>query len=142
MLIWTPDFCPPGPPCRLEIERDWSAVRQFLTICAHHKSLGLTGQQIFRALLQSTRLKERARWEIKLSLGLNKQHPGVPYRVNPDGSFTILTDRASLAWRLDDGSAGPLPRVSDADRTAARTVALAAIASIERPLGTSTLTVL
>ena len=141
-MFWTPDFCPRGS-CRIEVARDFSLVA-LVRLCPHHQSLkdsGLTDQQVFRAIVQSSRLKERARWEVKLSLGLDKEHPGVPYRVNADGSFTIPTDRASLAWMLPDGSVGPLPTISTADRNVARTNALAAVLLVERPAGTSTLTV-
>lgn len=92
--------------------------------------------------MQSTRLKERARWAIKVSLALDKEHPGVPYRVKAGGDFEILTDRASLAWRKDDGSAGALPSISTLDRERARIAALDATATIERSVGTSTFTVL
>jgi len=144
MLTWTPDFCPSNPPCRLEIERDWSAVKSVLRYCAHHQSLrdgGLDDQQLFNAILQSSRVKETARWQIKLELGLDKEYPGVPYRVNPDGSFTIPTDRASLAWSLQDGSPGPLPSINTADRVRARAAANNAVAAVSRPNGTSTVTV-
>ena len=140
-MFWTPDFCPRGS-CRIEITQNWILIG-IVRYCPHHQSLrdgGLTDQQVFRAIVQSSRLKERARWEIKLSLGLDKQHPGVPYRVNPDGSFTVLTDRASLAWMKDD-LVGPLPTISPADRTRARTAAVNAIANLERPLGVSAVTV-
>ena len=143
MLIWTPDFCPSGS-CRLEIERDWSAVKSVLRYCTHHQSLrdgGLDDQQVFNAILQSSRVKETARWQIKLELGLDKEHPGVPYRINPDGSFTIPTDRASLAWSLQDGSPGPLPVINAADRARARAAANSAVLGVSRPSGTSTVTV-
>jgi len=141
-LIWTPGLCPGRFPCRLAVEQDCSAVKQFLHMCPHHASLGLTDQQVFRALFQSMILRERARWEAKLALALDKEHPGVPHRVNADGSLDIFTDRASLAWKNNDGSTGALPAISTADRDRARVAALAAIAAIERPSGTSTLTVL
>jgi len=102
---------------------------------------GLDDQQLFNAILQSSRVKETARWQIKLELGLDKEYPGVPYRVNPDGSFTIPTDRASLAWSLQDGSPGPLPSINTADRVRARAAANNAVAAVSRPSGTSAVTV-
>jgi len=126
MLTWTPDFCPPNGNCVLEIERDWSAVKSVISYCPHHQALkdsGLTDQQVFQAILQSSRMKERARWEAKLELGLDKEHPGVPYRVNPDGSFTILTGAKGVAL------------------TRMKTRIEAQLATVDRPTGTSTVTV-
>lgn len=143
MLTWFPDFCPSGS-CALEIERDWSGVKQFIRVCPHHQGLrdgGLNDQQAFAAILQSSRVKETARWATKVELGLNKEHPGVPYRVNADGSFTVPTDRASLAWTAPDGSIGPLPNINNADRVRARTAANNAVLLVSRPAGTSQVTV-
>ena len=139
-LTWYPDFCV-GQPCAIEIERDWSAPRRFVRRCAHHQSLGLPDQALFDAILQSSRVKEAARWAVKVELGLNKEHPGVRYRTNADGSFTVLTDAASLAWTREDGTAGPLPTIRNQDRTRARTAALNAALTVSRPAGTSTVTV-
>ena len=141
-MFWTPDFCPSGS-CRIEVAQDFTLIG-IVRCCPHHQALrdsGLTDQQVFRAVLQSSRLKERARWEVKLVLGLDKEHPGVPYRVNQDGSFTVLTDRASLAWIAPDRSVGALPTITTQDRIKARTDAINAIASLERPPGVSAVTV-
>ena len=139
-LTWYPDFCPSGQ-CQIEIERDWSAPRRFVRRCAHHQSLGLADQPLFDAILQSSRVKEAARWTVKVELGLDKEHPGVRYRTNADGSFTVLTDAASLAWVREDGTAGPLPTIRNQDRTRARTAATTAASTVSRPTGTSTVTV-
>ena len=147
MLTWMPDFCPSGN-CRIELDKtggsvDWTRPKSFVTLCPHHRGLkdsGLSDQQGFDAILQSSRVKEVARWAVKLELGLDKEHPGVPYRINADGSFTVLTDSASLAWEKD-GQPGPLPMIRGIDRNRARTAALSAISATSRPIGTSTVTV-
>jgi len=147
MLTWMPDFCPSGN-CRIELDKsagsvDWNRPKSFIILCPHHQGLkdsGLTDQQVFDAVVQSSRVKEAARWAVKLELGLDKEHPGVPYRINVDGSFTVLTDPASLVWEKD-GQPGPLPAIRGVDRNRARTAALAAVSATSRPIGTSTVTV-
>ena len=147
MLTWMPDFCLSGN-CRIELDKavgkvDWTRPKSFVTLCPHHRGLkdsGLTDQQVFDAILQSSRVKEAARWAVKVELGLDKEHPGVPYRINADGSFTVLTDSASLAWEKD-GQPGPLPTIRGVDRNRARTAALSAVSATSRPIGTSTVTV-
>lgn len=130
ILTWHPDFCPNGEHCSLEIEPDWSAVRR-MVLCAHHQNLkttlGLTDDQVFRAILASSRVKETARWTVKeelMRLGeMDKEHPGVAYTVEADGNFTIQS-----------GKTGP-------SRTALRTAVNLALAVVEQPVGTSTVTV-
>ena len=126
-MFWRPDFCPVSPSCHLELEPDWSKLNAVVRYCNHHRKIkddaGLTDQQVFEAILQSSRVKERARWEAKLELGLDKENPGVPYRVEPDGNFTILT-----------GAKG-------ANLVAMRARIAAAVAPISKPIGTSTITV-
>ena len=147
MLTWMPDFCPSGN-CRIELDKsggqvDWTRPKTFITLCPHHQGLkdsGLTNQQVFDAILQSSRVKESARWAVKVELVLDKEHPGVAYRTNADGNFTVLTDPASLAWEKD-GQPGPLPTIRGVDRNRARTAALAAVSATSRPIGTSTVMV-
>ena len=138
------DSCPGSSPCRLEMEADWTTLKSFTHLCAHHQSLrasGLTDQQLLAAHRASWKAKETARAAVKAELGLDKEHPGAAYRVNADGSFTVLTDPVSLIWVAPDGSPGPLPVIRQNDRNRARTRALAAIEPIEKPVGTSTVTV-
>jgi len=97
----------------------------------------LTDSQLLRAHRASWAVKETARAIVKAELGLDKEHPGVPYRVNDDGGFTIQSDPSVLVWTAPDGSPGPLPVIRQNDRNRARTRALAAIESIEKPVGTS-----
>jgi len=102
MLTWMPDFCPSGN-CRIELDKaggkvDWTRPKSFVTLCPHHRGLkdsGLTDQQVFDAILQSSRVKEAARWAVKVELGLGKEHPGV---------IDVTTERSYLKV-----SAGFLP---------------------------------
>jgi len=124
----------------MEMDSDWVGLKQFTRLCAHHQSLrdgGLTDSQLLRAHRASWAVKETARAIVKAELGLDKEHPGVPYRVNDDGGFTIQSDPSVLVWTAPDGSPGPLPVIRQNDRNRARTRALAAIESIEKPVGTS-----
>lgn len=130
-MFWTPDFCPPGPSCTLEIERDWSKIVRFVRCCPHHQSLrdsGLDDQRVFAAILQSSRVKEAARAAAKTELGLDKEHPGLPFTVAADGSITVLT-----------GINGE--RTNGLVRALVRTAVDAAVALVEKPEGTSTVTV-
>lgn len=82
---------------------------------------------MFGVLLAGSRRKEAARWIIKsklMELGLmTKEHPGVPYTVDVDGNFILAS-----------GTSG-------ATRTQLRTLVSTALASLEAPAGTSTVTV-
>ena len=126
-LTWYPDFCPSGQ-CAIEIESDWT-VKSFRKACPHHQSLrnghGDTGA--FRAILQSSRVKEVARWQAKLELMdrgiVDKEFPGVPYTVGSDGNFTLQ------------------PGGNNTVKNAIRTRILVATALVEKPAGTSTVTV-
>lgn len=124
--LWVPDFCPPGATCCLEIESDWSSVRAFVRCCPHHQSLrdkGMADQQVFEAILQSSRVKEAARYAAKLEMKLDKKHPGLPYTVDPAGNFTILTGATGLV------------------KARVRSAAAAAVAQVARPAGTSSVIV-
>ena len=127
-MIWYPDFCPSGG-CALEIEPDWSAAKRFVRICPHHEAVrsqhALDDQGLFMAILQSSRAKEAARYAAKTQLGLDKNHPPLPYTVATDGGFIIHTDVPSAS----------------AARVAARIAARNAAAEINRPPGTSTVEV-
>ena len=145
MITWFPDFCPTGQ-CKIELEKaggqtNWTMPKSFLATCPHHAGLGLNDQQRFEAILQSSRRKEAARWAVKQELGLDKEHPGVPYRTNADGSFTVFTDPALLGWTLSDGSAGPLPTIRNNDRNRARGAATIAVGLVQQATGASTVVV-
>lgn len=129
-LIWQPDFCTSNPGCALEIARDWSGVIQVIRYCAHHQALktgGLTDARVFTAMLQSSRVKEAARWAAKVELMsrgiVDKEYPGLPFTVAADGSFTIQSG------------------VVGAVLTAVRSVVDAAVLTVSRPIGTSTVSV-
>jgi hypothetical protein len=144
VILWYPDFCPSGG-CVIELTKEangstnWTSPKNIVTLCQHHTGVknthALDNSGIFNAIIQSSRVKEAARKAVKTELGLSKEHPGVPYRINANGSFTVLTDNASLAW------SGSLPSISNQTRTRARTRALEAAALVAKPLGTSTVTV-
>ena len=150
MITWYPDFCPSGQ-CVIELEKvfvdgkpvsiNWNVPKSIITLCPHHKGLALSDQQVFEAILQSSRVKEKARAAVKRELGLDKEHPGVPYRVNANGSFTVLTDPAVLVWTAPDGSPGALPAIRNQDRNRARTAALLEAGLVEQKVGMSTVTV-
>ena len=138
------DTCPGPSPCSMEMESDWQTLKRFTRLCSHHQSLrdnGLDDQALLRSHRASWKVKETARAAVKSELGLDKEHPGAAYLINADGSFTVLTDPVSLIWVLPDGSPGPLPVIRQNDRNRARDRALAAIEPIEKPVGTSIVTV-
>ncbi len=93
-LLWTPDFCPPGAkPCVIDVRRDWSGANGFQNVCPHHKKLfdgGASVDQVFNAILESSRAKEVAREEAKLELGLDKETPAPDFRVDPDGTIVVM----------------------------------------------------
>ena len=128
--IWNPDFCQTGPRCcSLVITQDYTLI-VVLNYCRHHQSLkglGLSDVQVFNAMLASVRRREIARWIIKSKLMelalMDKEHPGIPYTVDADGNFTLVS-----------GTSG-------ATRTQLRTLVTTALALLEAPVGTSTVTV-
>jgi hypothetical protein len=132
MLIWYPDFCARGQ-CVLEIEQGHTGLVFAISFCPHHQSLkdgGLTDAQVFAAIVQSSRVKEAARWAAKLHLLLDKEHPGVPYRVETDGNFTIGVDSR--------GEEMPEWPKNDIQRALLATAIDAAVLEVTRPAGTST----
>ena len=78
----------------------WDVPKSIIELCPHHQSVknthGHNDKGIFEVILQSSRVKESARWAAKLALALDKEHPGVPYRVEPDGSFALGMDKNGL----------------------------------------------
>ena len=129
MITWYPDFCPSGG-CQIEIEPDWSGPRRFVKTCAHHQSLrnahGDSGA--LNAILQSSRVKETARWEAKQELmarGLATKDglPGVPYTVDASGNFTLQ------------------PGGNNTVKNAIRTRITTALQAVDKAPGTSTVSV-
>jgi len=139
-LTWYPDFCPGGAAngCEILISNDWNFVERYPRKCPHHAAVKalhvLDDQALFVVVLQSSRVKEAARWAAKLQLGLDKEHPGVPYRVESNGNFIIGVDRET-GTRM-----GGWPNAG-ANRTNLITAINDAVQQVTRPLGTSTLTV-
>lgn len=144
MFIWYPDFCPVRPQCAIEIDKTspdrWLIPKSIIRLCSHHQSvkdLGLMDDTaIFGAVYKSSQLKEIARWTVKVSLGLDKRHPGVPYFVDASGDITVTTDPALIVWTLEDGTEGPLPRITTGDRNRARSDAEAALIEAGQQSGT------
>ena len=98
-FMWTPDFCPGKKPCILDLKKDWSGVNGFLRICPHHQAIlnsGLTMNEVFEIILESSRAKENARAEIKKELQLEKDHPGVDFRVEDDGTIVVMIGEANI----------------------------------------------
>lgn len=102
-VIFKPSGVCPNGQCVVELERVGSGYRTdvakgMVSICGHHRSvkasLGLTDLQVHLALLASSARRETARWRVKVELGLAEMPP---YRLNPNGSFTILTGTTGTA---------------------------------------------
>ena len=131
ILTWFPDFSPSGQ-CILEIQQGHTGLIKVVRFCPYHQSLkdgGLTDAETFTAILQSSRVKEAARWAAKLALALDKEHPGVPYRVDADGGFTLGVDRTGT--RMSGWPSGGQTRtrlINDIN---------AAVAGVSKPSGTS-----
>ena len=131
MVTWYPDFCPTGQ-CMIELEKvggslNWTIPKSLISLCSHHQNVknsnALDDTGIFTAILQSSRLKEKARWEAKLELGLDKEDPGVAYRVEPSGDFVIMT--GATGFQL----------------AAIRSRIAQAIATLPKPKGTSLISI-
>lgn len=54
-------------------------------------SEGKKDQEIFDAIHAAAKELNYACYALKVHLGLDKEHPGLPYSVNDDGGFTIHT---------------------------------------------------
>lgn len=124
-MYWRPDFCPSLRGCRIELIGPETLVR-FISLCPHHKRMldsGMQEQEVFDAIVQSSRLKEAARWSVKVRMGLDKEHPGVPYSVDANGNFTIVSGAVGAA------------------RAALRSGVADDIAGVRKPAGTSTVSV-
>ena len=109
MIKWKPDDCVNGS-CLIEAPGAGFAPAIFLRKCARHDALGLSDVLLHRVIVFSSRRRERARWVAKLELGISKEET-VDYRVNPDGSITLLTGatgalRASIVSRINNALSG------------------------------------
>lgn len=104
MIKWIPDDCVNGR-CLIEAPGVGFPPATFLRKCQRHGTLGLADAQLHRVIVLSSRRREMARWEAKLELGLEKEDV-VDYRVNADGSITLLTNvtgstRSALINRIN-----------------------------------------
>lgn len=71
-------------------------LKRVVRLCPHHQSLkdgGLTDDGVFLAIVRSSQARDRARWAVKqdfMARGLvNKDYPGIPYRVEANGDITL-----------------------------------------------------
>ena len=120
------DTCPGPRPCSMEMDSDWTTLKRFIRLCPHHQSLrddGLDDQALLRAHRASWNLKETARALAKSEMALDKEVPGIPFRVEPNGDFVIETGLKGQ----------PLTRL--------KTLIAQALSTIEKPVGTSQVTV-
>lgn len=131
MPTWILDTCPDDRPC--EIVTVGGAGGAFVTFtrrCAFHtneRPTFLSDGEHYDAIVGANRAREAARWAAKQSLKLDKEHPGVWYRNEPDGSFTLGVDprgNRMPEWPSDPAAQAKL----DADVRAAE-------ALIRRPAG-------
>jgi hypothetical protein len=92
--LTTLDDCPTGSACQYEIDSACN-FKAAIRLCSFHqakKDSGLTDAEVFDDLHKGQQARETARWIAKVSLGLDKEHPGVPFKVEQDGIFTIGKD--------------------------------------------------
>ena len=108
-IKWKPDDCVNGS-CLIEAPGVGFPPATFLRKCQRHADMPINDSLLHSVIVFSSRRRERARWEAKLGLGISKEET-VDYRVNPDGSITLLTGatgalRASIVSRINNALAG------------------------------------
>src|SRR3990167_746531 len=131
MLTWYPDTC---SGCSIEINNgDFVTPKRIISLCPHHQSVkntnNLTDNQVFKSIVQSNRVRETARYAAKLYLKLDKEHEGVPYRIDPDGSFTLGIDQ--------NGNKMAEWPVTQLDLDKLQSAISESVLTVERPIGTS-----
>lgn len=92
MRIWYPiDNCPPGDKCAFEIGANTSDFIHAVHLCPFHaaQQFSKTHRQIHGEILAFCVEREQARAMAKAELGLAKNHPGVWFRIENDGTFTL-----------------------------------------------------
>lgn len=91
-----------------------------IRLCPYHKSLldgGLREGQLFMSIRRTQQAREAARWAAKIELRLDKEHPGVAYRIEPDGSITLGIDQRGVVmpeWPTGVASRAKLVAAIDA----------------------------
>jgi len=101
-VIYTffPDCCPSGNPCAFHVDANPELLLGVVRLCSHHASLGLSNSVTHRAVINSTKVREAARWAIKqqwMTDGqVDKEYPGVPYTVDADGTIRLATGTVGL----------------------------------------------
>ena len=130
MVTWYPDFCPTGQ-CMIELEKangsvNWTVPKRLISLCPHHQNVknvnALDDTGVFRAILQSSRVKEVARNAIHSELALANDID-IPYTVELSGHFLIQSG------------------VSGARRQRIISRVNESLSAIEQPPGTSRVTV-
>lgn len=123
--VTAPDFLPSRKTL-------WDRVQKTISLCPNHQSVkdknALTDDQIFKTVIQSCRAREYARYACKLELGLDKESV-IPYRIEPDGSFTLGVDQLNNKMTQWPTAKRDLDKL--------RAVVNEAILTVERPIGTS-----
>lgn len=141
------DVCPVSPCCVAENNSDWQ-ILNFGRICSYHqqfRGLGLSDVQIREIIRSSGQVREYARYAAKLHLDLDNKminpetglsyaatgdkYPGIPFRVDADGNFTIGIDSLGVKQQF-----WPTKTV---DRTKLTTAINNYISNIQKPAGTS-----
>ena len=92
--LTTLDDCPDNP-CQFERDAKGQYI-QMLRCCKFHQQKidsGMTGEEIYKEILINGRARDEARYKIKMSLGLDKEHPGIPFKLEDDGTFTLGIDQ-------------------------------------------------
>ncbi len=94
ILTWYPDFCRGGQCVIRQNPDDLESVELIVALCPLHMGLkfnnALDDAETYRRMRVNMRLREEARAVAKTELGLDKEFPGLPYRVELAGAFTIL----------------------------------------------------
>ena len=95
MSQWLPDVCPDqSAPCRiLTVGGAGGAFVRFEGKCAFHAKSKVPDRDLYAAIVDFNSQREVSRGAAKASLNLDKEHPGVPYRMEPDGSYTLGVDQ-------------------------------------------------
>lgn len=92
MVTWRPDDCVNGD-CLIEAPGVGFSPVTFIQMCNRHQNIktlfGLTDAQVHSVIVFSSRRRERARWEAKLELALDKEIV-IPYFNHRDFLRYIL----------------------------------------------------
>jgi len=88
--LTTLDDCPDGA-CQFEIDSSCNFVG-VIHYCKFHQAMsdsGIKDAQIWDEMRKKATSREQARYAAKLSLGLDKEHPGICFKIEKDCTFTL-----------------------------------------------------